>query len=335
MKMKKFISAIAAVAMLTASMATIASADATIEWSADDGVYFISDIDKMSERTPSIEVTNVKQMTSDEVVALGTANTSSISKLKLKNTSGKYGDTATYTMYQVDAKFVGVGDLVMGYDDNGDTSKIALMALCAAMDLTGVSVADIGYAKTTDATTGVAWTGGLDGNIYNLQNQLGNDNAIPKEDTTEGGIINEEYPFTVYVVLNAGTEATIPFAATASVQYLKNADFFQIKTPATSFTLKEAKATTDVEIADVTSFDKTATFEKDGAQYYHAAFKKEIAVGADNNAVAGLKLKGDKEFDVMFDTVVKSAKTVNVAINILNVPADATLGTITITPIAE
>lgn len=91
---------------------------------------------------------------------------------------------------------------------------------------------------------------------------------------------------------------------------------------------------TDVVVAPVASYDKSDAFEKDGAEYYHAAFKKEITVTADNNAVAGLKLEADKEVDVMFDTVVKDG-TVNVAINILNVPADATLGTITITPIAE
>lgn len=91
---------------------------------------------------------------------------------------------------------------------------------------------------------------------------------------------------------------------------------------------------TDVVVAPVASYDKSDAFEKDGAEYYHAAFKKEITVTADNNAVAGLTLEADKAVDVMFDTVVKDG-TVNVAINILNVPAGSELGTITITPIAE
>lgn len=94
---------------------------------------------------------------------------------------------------------------------------------------------------------------------------------------------------------------------------------------------------TDVEIAGVATadYEKTGLFEKDGAQYYHAAFKKAITVDKDsNNPVAGIKIKGDKEATVTFKTAIEDG-TVNVAINILDVPVDVTLGALTITPFAN
>lgn len=98
-----------------------------------------------------------------------------------------------------------------------------------------------------------------------------------------------------------------------------------------------APSTTPVEIAPVTDYEKSAKFEKDGAEYYHAAFTRDITVSATNDPVKGIELKGDKEpVKVTFNTAITSEDTtVKVAINILNVPADATLGTITITPFAK
>lgn len=260
MKFKKIISAIAAAMMLSSSLAIVASADATITWDPDAEAYRISDAKDVATRTPYIEST-VTKMTSEEIVALGKAKTSSLSALKLKDTAGKYGDTSTYTMYKVDGVIKNVGNLVMGYDNDDNSIAIKIMGLDASIDCSslGDNLVDIGYAKTTDPTTNNAWTGGLNKstNIMLVSNQLGTDKAIPSEDTAEGKMINADYPFVVYFVVNVGTKATVSYSeANAAVSYYVGAEQIPVKMAANSKAFELTEGSSTVAVTGVSIKDK-------------------------------------------------------------------------------
>lgn len=206
-----------------------------------------------------------------------------------------------------------------------EVGETATMSITIAMDDgSSLAIADMPYAlngiKTTEQTaaTGVTWQ--------------------------ESGFMFENYDGVESATVTATVEATV--AGTASIEfdeaaYMENtlceATDALVVTGNTLTVTAPAPSTTPVEIAPVTEYEKSAKFEKDGAEYYHAAFTRDITVSATNDPVKGIELKGDKDpVKVTFNTAITSEDTtVKVAINILNVPADATLGTITITPFAN
>lgn len=337
MKLKKIISAVAAFAM----MATVASA--AVEFEYDEG-YYIDNVADVAERTPSISTT-VKQLTSAEVIALGNSNPTDISSKKLKNAETGYANTANYTVYEVTGTVNNVGALAVGYDRNDNTAAIKLMNITTSTKLTGIEYEAADVAATTDATTSVAWSGGVDPSTGVMLSmlQLGTDNAYPKAETAEGALVDTTYGFKQYYVLPAGHEAvTVSFdSASAGVSYLVtngvegyNNNMIEVKFAATSFVLAEAKATTDVVIDDVTEYTYSDEYDDNGVAKKYAGFTTSFTVGENNNEVVALNITGTKTKRVDLNTKVTSG-TCNVMINILGVPADATLGTITVAPLAK
>lgn len=213
MKARKFISTLLATAMVASAF--VATASAAVTWEYDGEYYNISSAKDAATRTPYIETT-VTKLTGDEVVALKSEGTSFSSK-KLSTSAGKYGDTATYSVYKVTATYKNIGALIKGYDAaNTDIeSWVRLQSLDGSLDLTGLTaIEDISIAAKPDSLSGVTWVGGRQGDSFGVTLTIGPANALPKED----GIIEApETSFTYYVVTAADAAAfEIPFSTAAA-----------------------------------------------------------------------------------------------------------------------
>lgn len=335
MKLNKIISAVAAFAM----MASVASAAVEFEYS--DG-YYIDNVNDVLLRTPSV-TTDVHQMTSDEVVALGNNNTTSISNKKLKNAETGYANTSLYTVYRVTNTVNGIGDLAIGYDRDDNEAYIKLMRITTSVNLSGVTYEAVGVAGVTDTTTGVAWSGGgISDNVMLSTLGLGTDNAYPKSgDTAEGALINQSWSSVQYYVLPAGHAAvTIPYdTASAGVNYLVkngkegyNSDLKECLFASTSFTLEEASTTTDAEVtAAATEFGT----DENADGFYNAGVLFTFEVGANNNPVNAISFKANngtittaEPYVLTLPTTIE-AGTAKVAMNILDVPTTVTSITLT------
>lgn len=234
-----------------------------------------------------------------------------------------FAANATFSAVSVEkGATTATADYVLTFDEGSSIGMLQLNLLLPE----GITLSNVDFSEFTAKCDKIT-----DDNNFEIGQLLIYDDDM---DVAISGDLKLTFTFALAEGLAAGSYA-IEIDESNTMVINPDGDALIDSFPGTTITVAApAPDKTDVVVAPVASYDKSDAFEKDGAEYYHAAFKKEITVTADNNAVAGLKLEADKEVDVMFDTVVKDG-TVNVAINILNVPADATLGTITITPIAE
>jgi len=258
MKLRKLISAIAAVTMISSAMTTLVSADSTVTWDEGNGIYWVENTDQVSTRTPYIE-TSVKQLTGDEVAALK-GGTTGISNLKLSTASGKYGDTTAYRVYEVVGTFKNVGDLVVGYDPKTeDYSKILLQTLDATVNMSSEQEAlfeAISVDTTAESNSGVAWSKGYNSTnqAYTINLMLG---AASKWLPTEEGLINQDFSYKAYFVVPVSVteDIELSYSTAATVNYLVNGELVPIpvKDSSASFTLA-APGSEDDETPDAVKF---------------------------------------------------------------------------------
>jgi len=205
MKLKKFITSLLAVSMVAASAVSV-SAAFDFEKDAESGMVFIYELPTQADvkaRSPKLDVV---------VEKLDNATMSSVDAVynnkygKMKDENGAY----KYDLYRVKYTISDIGDLALGYLENGDGLGVA--AFVTEATLSAEDQEKVVASKSKVVPTGLSAGFGFDGNVLTFQaytTELANPYPYFGDEELGEIVENATLEANALFVLNAGDSITL------------------------------------------------------------------------------------------------------------------------------